>query len=201
MTRTATATGTARTGTATTTRTPVATATRTTVVTATGTVLATITPTPVATATGTQPSATATATSTRTPTTLGASDGCEPLNGAAEDVCQAFCDQGCALDPDRRACHSLRDIFEGMTGRSIFPCEDSGTPRATATGTRTPAAGEACFGDCNGDGGVSIGELTRTVLMALEARPDAECPSLGDRPLTIQDLILAVRNALLRECR
>ena len=51
----------------------------------------------------------------------------------------------------------LRGNFERETGSSVFPCEDG--------------AGGSCEGDCDGDGQVSIGDLTRVVTITLGIRP------------------------------
>ncbi len=56
-----------------------------------------------------------------------------------------------------------------------------------------------CFGDCNGDGEVTIDELVRGVNIALGILPLDACPSFdsgGDGEVTIEELIAAVNDAL-----
>jgi hypothetical protein len=62
---------------------------------------------------------------------------CAGLTRAAFGLCNAFCKaQHCQLqDPESRSCRRLRHSFERATGRSVFPCEQQGTPTSTATDT------------------------------------------------------------------
>ncbi len=61
-----------------------------------------------------------------------------------------------------------------------------------------PAHGQACVGDCNGDGAVQINELIVGVNIALGEAPITECPNLdnGEGMVTVDRLIIAVNNAL-----
>jgi hypothetical protein len=61
--------------------------------------------------------------------------------------------------------------------------------------TNTPAS-SPCACDCDGDGQVSIGDLVRSVPVALGDLQLADCSGLGAGTPTIQDLIRGVRNAL-----
>jgi len=57
----------------------------------------------------------------------------------------------------------------------------------------------ACAGDCNGDGEVSISELTQGVGIALGGEPVSQCPAFdsdGNGQVTVAELLGAVRAAL-----
>ena len=77
------------------------------------------------------------------------------------------------------------------------PTEETTTPSPTQTSTPTATPIPAdCFGDCDGNGIVSIGELIRLVAMALG---DAEVTCASLQPgakVSIADLIHAVSNNL-----
>ncbi|MGD9763829.1 MAG: choice-of-anchor V domain-containing protein [Candidatus Binatia bacterium] len=69
-------------------------------------------------------------------------------------------------------------------------------PTRTPTVTRTPGP---CFGDCDGSGAVTIGELITAVNIALGSTDLDACPSLdsdGSGTVTVNELIAAVNNAL-----
>lgn len=81
----------------------------------------------------------------------------------------------------------------------------SRVPRALTTAAAAmyllgaPAAAQACPGDCDGDGVVSVNELVMMVTMALGMRDMEACPSAdanGDGEVTIAELVAATRNAL-----
>jgi len=82
------------------------------------------------------------------------------------------------------------------------PTNTAGSATATATSagaspTATTAAGSTCYGDCNGDGMVTVNELVTLVNIALGDQTASACPSLPpDATVTIADLVLAVNNAL-----
>jgi hypothetical protein len=72
------------------------------------------------------------------------------------------------------------------------------TPTATPTRTRTPTPGR-CFGDCNGDGRVTVDELVLGIDVALALVPLDECDALDDHrndQITIDEVVLAVASAL-----
>lgn len=75
------------------------------------------------------------------------------------------------------------------------------TPRRTATVTAPPATATPipCYGDCNGNGEVSVDELVRAVNIALGSQSLGTCPA-SDSDLsgevTIDELLLAVTAAL-----
>jgi len=76
----------------------------------------------------------------------------------------------------------------------------SATPTATATPTPTPEFGDACPGDCNGDGEVTVDEVIRGVNMALTGEGLAECPAMdsdGDGFVQVDDIIRAITAALV----
>lgn len=61
------------------------------------------------------------------------------------------------------------------------------------------AATTRCSGDCNGDGQVDIGELTRAVRIVLTYAPVLECPACDvndDGMVTVNELIAAVAMAM-----
>ncbi|MDX2166957.1 MAG: pre-peptidase C-terminal domain-containing protein [Deltaproteobacteria bacterium] len=79
----------------------------------------------------------------------------------------------------------------------------AGTPTATTTGTpATPTATGTpvtCVGDCNGDGEVTIAEITTVLNIALGNLPLDDCPAAdgdGSGSVDIADVIAAVNNAL-----
>jgi dienelactone hydrolase len=68
---------------------------------------------------------------------------------------------------------------------------------AACVGVR--AAGAVCVGDCNGDGRVTIDELTCSIRISLGLEPHCPCPALDCQQtgtVTINCLILGVNNAL-----
>jgi hypothetical protein len=70
-------------------------------------------------------------------------------------------------------------------------------PPATLTPTATAVPDSGCFGDCNGDGEVSINELIILVNIALGSQSVSACASLSPGfVVTISDLVRAVNNAL-----
>lgn len=129
-------------------------------------------------------------TPTSTATPVGEDEFCGELAGAAFGLCNAFCNaQACYLDPDHPSCDELRRNFARETGSDVFPCERALTPRIPIPG---------CMCDCDGDGRVSIDDLTRAVRMALG--DGSSCSSLAHRLVAIQDLVVGVHNAL-QGCR
>lgn len=60
----------------------------------------------------------------------------------------------------------------------------------------TPADGQSCVGDCDGDGEVAINELILAVSIALGTSPIGQCPSIGPGPIGIDRLISSVNGAL-----
>ncbi|MEO8602973.1 MAG: hypothetical protein ABI629_10380 [bacterium] len=90
----------------------------------------------------------------------------------------------------------------GASG-TLGSCGEPATPTPTDTAivditpTATAVPGNTCFGDCNGDGTVSINELITLVNIALDSQPLSACPSLPPGTVvSIADLISAVNNAL-----
>jgi hypothetical protein len=80
----------------------------------------------------------------------------------------------------------------GATG-TLGTC--AAPPTQTPTATAGPTSG--CYGDCNGDGEVTINELITLVNIALGAAPSSACAALPpDAEVTISDLVRAVNNAL-----
>lgn len=89
---------------------------------------------------------------------------------------------------------------------SLSLCRDEETrPDTCPCVTRTPTATETpnpprCIGDCNGDGRVTVDELTRGVGLFLRPEPsDDVCPASDvnlDGHLQVTELIQAVNNAL-----
>ncbi|MCX8073303.1 MAG: hypothetical protein N3C12_12755 [Candidatus Binatia bacterium] len=76
------------------------------------------------------------------------------------------------------------------------------TPVPTATFTAEPTATviQVCFGDCHGDGAVTVDELVLLVNIALELGSVEECTSAdgnGDQRITIEEIVRAVQSALL----
>jgi hypothetical protein len=74
------------------------------------------------------------------------------------------------------------------------------TPTPTQTPVLTPTiALDACYGDCNDDGFVTVNELVLGVNVALRISPLAECPSLDrtdEGEVSIDEVVLAVSLAL-----
>jgi hypothetical protein len=63
----------------------------------------------------------------------------------------------------------------------------------------TARALEACPGDCDGDGRITVAELTRGVRIALALQPTSDCTSIdrdGNGAVSVAELIGAVRAAL-----
>jgi trypsin/pre-peptidase len=74
--------------------------------------------------------------------------------------------------------------------------EGAGTYQVTAT---TFAGPNACAGDCNGDGQVTVDELVTGANIALGSQPPETCPSLdsdGNGVVTVDELVRAVHHAL-----
>ncbi|MDX2170851.1 MAG: hypothetical protein SF182_27535 [Deltaproteobacteria bacterium] len=70
-------------------------------------------------------------------------------------------------------------------------------PPATLTPTATAVPDSGCYGDCNGDGEVTINELITLVNIALGSSPVSACAALPpNAEVTISDLVRAVNNAL-----
>src|SRR5690242_1336184 len=60
-------------------------------------------------------------------------------------------------------------------------------------------AAQACVGDCDGSGEVTVDELIKGVNIALESIPISACPSFdrsGDGAVTIDELLFCVNEAL-----
>lgn len=77
----------------------------------------------------------------------------------------------------------------------------SATPTRTRTPGPTPTRGP-CFGDCNGNGEVTVDELITGVNIALGAAPLGSCPRFdtdGNGMVTVDELVAAV-NAALNGC-
>jgi hypothetical protein len=106
------------------------------------------------------------------------------LAGDAHELCEEFCNaQDCVSDP-HPACEVLRLTFAQVTGSSVFPCE--------------AGDGNACMGDCSGDGEVDISDLTQCVLIVLGERDPSLCVGVrhNGQSLSISDVVLAVIHAL-----
>jgi hypothetical protein len=76
------------------------------------------------------------------------------------------------------------------------------TPTPTLSPTPSPDPGEACIGDCDGDGTVAVGELITCVSIALGVRPLGACVAFerkGTGSVSVVDLLGAVA-ASLSEC-
>ena len=72
------------------------------------------------------------------------------------------------------------------------------TATPTTTGS-TPTPGGVCAGDCDGDGQVTIAELTQVLNVVIGQLPLTQCEAAdagGDGELSIGDIIAAVRSAL-----
>jgi hypothetical protein len=57
----------------------------------------------------------------------------------------------------------------------------------------------ACFGDCDGNGAVTVDEMIRGVAIGLGSLPPSACPAMdrnGSGEVTIDELIAALNNAL-----
>jgi hypothetical protein len=71
---------------------------------------------------------------------------------------------------------------------------------AVDTPTPTPTVVDSsCAGDCDGDGTVDVSELVQGVGIALGTLSSDSCPAMstgGGMELTIDELVLAVRNAI-----
>lgn len=71
---------------------------------------------------------------------------------------------------------------------------------AAIGGAWAPAARAQCVGDCDGDGRVTVDEITRAVGVSLAVGlPDPVCAAIdrdGDGHIAVTELILAVNNAL-----
>jgi hypothetical protein len=74
------------------------------------------------------------------------------------------------------------------------------TPTDVPTPTPTPTVVDSsCAGDCDGDGTVDVSELVQGVGIALGTLSSDSCPAMstgGGMELTIDELVLAVRNAI-----
>jgi len=75
------------------------------------------------------------------------------------------------------------------------------TPSRTPTRRSSPAPGP-CFGDCNGDGLVTVNEIVAGVSIALGAAAADSCPGLqsGSGTVTVDQLIRAIASSL-NDCR
>ncbi len=94
---------------------------------------------------------------------------------------------GCGGDPARMGYHMT---YKMVVCAGVFLL-------GLAAGERRALA-QACAGDCNGDGQVSIDELIIGVDISLGGRPITACPAfevMPDGQVTISELVLAVRNA------
>jgi hypothetical protein len=63
----------------------------------------------------------------------------------------------------------------------------------------SPGHAQACRGDCNGDGSVTVEEIVASVQIALGDASSAVCPAVdanGDFAVTVNELLAAVRNGL-----
>ncbi|MEO8602790.1 MAG: hypothetical protein ABI629_09455, partial [bacterium] len=95
------------------------------------------------------------------------------------------------------ALYADSEVFAVRISNQPTPTPEGPTPSATPTATATPAP-QACVGDCDGDGRVSIAELLSAVRIPLGDPPDT-CPAAdadGDGTVGINELIAAVNNAL-----
>ena len=101
----------------------------------------------------------------------------------------------------------LHDITSGDNGFDRVPGFAAGPGFDLATGWGTPdvaalvqaLAPQACTGDCNGDGSVSIDEIVTAIDIALGLAPSSRCPSVaagGDGQVTVDQVIQAVNHAL-----
>jgi hypothetical protein len=89
-------------------------------------------------------------------------------------------------------------LFTATATRTRPPTKTR-TPTRTPDGTTTPTVGPLCAGDCNGDGEVTIAELTTVLNIAFGNLPLSDCPAAdgdGSGAIDIADVIAAVRNAL-----
>jgi hypothetical protein len=91
------------------------------------------------------------------------------------------------------------------TGTQAVPTPTStpNAPTPTPTSDRTPPTptptGQACTGDCNGDGSVAVNELVLGVNLALNRQPLSACPAFDanrDDGVAVNELVAAVRNTL-----
>lgn len=122
-------------------------------------------------------------------------------------VCEAAtftCPNGATVEPVGQVSDATTATCPFDVEATAATCPGNGapspTPSATATARLTPTASPPCAGDCDGLGGVSIGELITGVNMALGNLPLSRCPVFdtnGDGRVSIGELIRAVTNALL----
>jgi len=132
----------------------------------------------------------------------------------------ATCDETtCICDDDNLFCNGQVQCSRtgGLCITLPTPCAEDDTcdeandtcltPFGTATPTITPggptptptAVGQACAGDCNGNGTVAVNELVLGVNVALDRQPVSACPAFDanrDGSVAVNELVGAVRNAL-----
>lgn len=82
--------------------------------------------------------------------------------------------------------------------RGDGPCLSSGGASVCAAPSETPGP-RACFGDCSGDGQVTVNEILVLIEIALGAQPIASCANGdidGDGQISVDELLTAVSLAL-----
>ena len=135
-------------------------------------------------------------------------------------------DDTCICDLDDLFCNGKAECSRGGSGLCLVlppPCAEDDTcdeandtcltPFGTATPAATPApptptatatvVGQACTGDCNGDGAVAVNEVVLGVNVALGLQPASACSAFDanrDGSVAINEVIAAVSN-LLAGCR
>ncbi len=89
--------------------------------------------------------------------------------------------------------NSTRLVYESSRMRRLL------SALALALLSASPVGAQPCGGDCNGDGGVSIGDLITAVNVSLGRADVSACTAAdgdGDGEVAINELIRAVRNGL-----
>lgn len=87
------------------------------------------------------------------------------------------------------------EATDSTSGRCALPT----ALLAVVVATLFAAPARACVGDCNGDGVVTIEELTQGVRIALGAAPVSACPEFdsgGDDDVTVDELLRGVKAGL-----
>jgi hypothetical protein len=74
------------------------------------------------------------------------------------------------------------------------------TPTPVATPMPTPTRSQACVGDCDNSGSVTVDEIVTMVNIALGSQSVDNCPNAdanGDRNVTVDEIVTAIQNALM----
>jgi hypothetical protein len=111
--------------------------------------------------------------------------------------------------PDGTILYSCRIAITETAAEAIYPLTVSmvvvadllGVRIASAVGSdgSVTVAANACLGDCNGDGDVTVDEIVRLVNIALGLTELDDCPAAdgnGDGDVTVDEIVTAVTHAL-----